>query len=111
MDKLKQMNETLSEIILVGYANGTVRILTDNPLDPDKNLFEHVNSSDRSRSTNPAETMFCDLCDYQTAKRRLLIQHMTSNHFYPDRQCKICKKRLNKMQLRLHMRFHDLKVS
>lgn len=82
------MNEIQSEIVLVKYENGTVRLLSD----------------------DPPETMYCDLCEYRTVKRKLLIQHMTSNHFYPDQQCKICGKRLNKMQLRLHMRFHDLKV-
>lgn len=85
------MIETPAEIVLVGYENGSVRLVTDTETTP--------------------EPMFCDLCEYRTPKRKLLIQHMTSNHFYPDRECQICGKRLNKMQLRLHMRFHDLKVS
>lgn len=81
-------------LVLVEYENGAVKLVSktggSHPLD--------------------AEMMFCDLCDYRSPKRKLLIQHMTSNHFYPDRECQICGKRLNQMQLRLHMRFHDLKV-
>lgn len=141
------MSEGPNEIVLVGYDNGTVKLVSKSnksinvegteviQLPPETvaaykkyaNARPFIKTSTLDNNKNvrilkredgkykpgrkPLEPTFmqCDLCPYNTMKRRLIIQHMSVSHMSQDRECQICGKRLNKMQLKLHMRFHDLK--
>uniref|UniRef100_A0A336MJZ9 CSON000360 protein n=1 Tax=Culicoides sonorensis TaxID=179676 RepID=A0A336MJZ9_CULSO len=108
-----------SEIVLVDYHNGSIKLLSNKTTEEQNVEFNNSKEEEtidsnyivvhNDQAISDLDMMFCDLCHYQTTKKKLLTQHMVSNHFQPDRSCHICGKRLNKMQLRLHMRFHDLK--